>query len=121
VKSGEPDFTTVAQIQEVRRFYFLHKMEGRTTGLQVMNDELPPKDEAINGIPWLPRIIQKAKIKLRGEMNPDLMYGCGGDRNFLKTHDIHLAEFLEFVRDHWDDEAAVVAWVEGRSSQSAES
>ena len=34
----------------------------------------------IDGIAWLPRILVKARLKLRGEMPADLMYGCGGDR-----------------------------------------
>jgi hypothetical protein len=51
----------------------------------------------MEGIPWLPRIIAKAEAKLRGEMDPDTMFGCGGDRAFCSKHHIHPADFLRVV------------------------
>ena len=52
---------------------------------------------SLGGHRWLPRIIVKAQAKLRGEMPPELMYGCGGDRPFLKNLGIHPGDFLEAV------------------------
>ena len=60
------------------------------------------------GIRWLPRIIQKARAKLRGEMPPELMYGCGGDRPFLEGVHFGLAEFLRLVWESGDDTRRVV-------------
>ena len=73
--------------------------------------DLPPKDEALDGIVWLPRIIAKAEAKLRGEMDPDIMYGCGGDRAFLSKHNIHPADFLREVWAAKGDAQQVLAYV----------
>jgi hypothetical protein len=69
---------------------------------------LPLKTDAVDGIAWLPRLIVKARLKLRGEMPPDLMYGCGGDRPFLRRMGLTLSGFLELVRDCGDDDATIV-------------
>jgi hypothetical protein len=114
VVSGEPDFETFALVTDRRRSFFLQVQRGIRSERIVMNDELPPKDAAVGGLAWLPRILEKAKIKLRGEMNPDLMYGCGGDRRFLKSIDMHLAEFLALVERHLDDDQAVIDQVLAR-------
>ena len=81
-------------------------------------DAMPPKDAAIEGIEWLPRIIPKTKAKLRGELPESLMYCCGGDRRFFRAHDIHPAEFLSLVWRHENDDAAIVAWVVRRSENA---
>jgi len=52
--------------------------------------------------------VVKARIKLRGEMDPDLMYGCGGDRPFLRRHHMTLPQFLQLVWDKGDDDRAIV-------------
>jgi hypothetical protein len=49
------------------------------------------------------------------------MYGCGGDRKFLRTHDIHLAEFLQFVMLNFDDDEAIIDFVAGRSKTARHS
>lgn len=115
VSGGEPDFATFAMITDVRRQYFLDEMKGRHTGQTVAPDSYPAKDAEVDGIRWLPRIIQKARAKLRGELHPDTMFSCGGDRAFLRQHDIHPAEFLRVVARHFDDEQAIVDWVKQRS------
>ena len=116
--SGEPDFTSFAMIQDVRRFYFLNRQNGLRNGKQVDPSSLPARDLEAEGIPWLPRIIAKAKAKLRGEMHPDFMYSCGGDRQFFKEHDIHAAEFLRVVADHEDNDRAVIDWVLSRKNDA---
>jgi hypothetical protein len=112
---GEPDFGTAVGIELIRRDYFINVQNGVASARVLDASTLPPKDAAIEGISWLPRIIPKAQAKLRGELPPSLMYGCGGDRNFLSTHDIHPAEFLRLVWTHLDDPAALVNWVKRRS------
>jgi len=59
----------------------------------------------------LPRLIEKAKAKLRGEMPPELMYCCGGDRAFLREHGIHPADFLREVWAAGDDTKKILQYV----------
>lgn len=108
VDYGEPDFETVLEVQRIRRDYFLEVLHGQWTGQVVPMSALPLKTDAVDGIAWLPRLIVKARLKLRGEMPPDLMYGCGGDRPFLRRMGLTLPGFLELVRDCSDDDAAIV-------------
>lgn len=108
---GEPDFETVLGIQEIRRDYFLNVMKGGSSGHVASMEELPPKSQAVDGISWLPRLIVKARLKLRGEMPPDLMYGCGGDRPFVRRMRLTLPSFLQLVWDCGDDDAKIVALV----------
>jgi len=67
------------------------------SALVLDESKLPPKADAVKGIAWLPRLIPKAKAKLRGELPASLMYSCGGDRNFFKEHAIQSSEFLSLV------------------------
>ena len=113
---GEPGYDLALGIELVRRDYFLNVQQGRPSSAVLDEASLPPKTAAIEGIEWLPRIIPKAKAKLRGELPSSLMYCCGGDRRFFKTHDILPAEFLSLVWRHLDDDAAIVAWVVRRSA-----
>ncbi len=112
---GEPGYDRALAIETVRRDYFLNVQAGRASGRTLDDATLPPKDAAIEGIAWLPRIIPKTKAKLRGELPGHLMYSCGGDRRFFKEHDIHPAEFLSLVWRHENDDTAIVRWVVARS------
>ena len=102
------DFDTALAVTAIRREYFLDVMRGKPTGRVVQMSELPAKSAAVDGISWLPRLIVKARVKLRGEMNPDLMYGCAGDRPFLRSHHMTLPQFLQLVRDKGDDDRAII-------------
>jgi hypothetical protein len=95
-------------VSAIRRDYFLTVMNGKWTGKVVPMSDLPAKSAAVDGISWLPRLIAKARIKLRGEMNPDLMYGCAGDRPFLRRQNMTLPGFLQLVVDKGDDDRAIV-------------
>ena len=95
---GEPGFETTLLITAVRREYFLSVQKCQRSTRVIDMDKLPSKSAQLGGIEWLPRIIEKAQAKLRGEMPADLMYGCGGDRAFLREHGIHAADFL---REGW--------------------
>ena len=46
------------------------------------------------------------------------MYGCGGDRRFFKTTNIHPAEFLRVVRAYEDEHEKIVDWVAARKNAS---
>ena len=65
----------------------------------------------LGGYAWLPRIIAKARAKLRGEMPPDLMYSCGGDRRFLKSIGADPADFLQQVWEAGDDDQNILDYV----------
>ena len=114
-----PDYETFLMVAHIRFYYFHNVMQGKRTGKIVDTGDLPPKTDAVQGIEWLPRLIEKARAKLRGEMSDDLMYGCGGDRNFFRTHNIHPAEFLQFVMGHFEDEQAIIDFVKSRTEASA--
>lgn len=95
--SGDPSPASAVLIASVRRDYFRTIQKGALSDRRVNASDLPSRGAELGGFPWLPRIIVKAEAKLRGELDPDLMYGCGGDRAFLREHDIHPADFLRMV------------------------
>lgn len=117
---GELDFETFLLLAALRRYYFMHIMKGESADKIVDTGDLPAKSEAVRGISWLPRLIEKARAKLRGEMSDDLMYGCAGDREFSRTHEIHLADLLQHVIEHFDDTDAIVDFVVENSKAPAE-
>ena len=113
---GVPTWNTALAIELVRRDYFHNVQGGRASTVVLDEAKMPAKTDSVHGIAWLPRIIPKAKAKLRGELPPSLMYCCGGDRNFFTTHDIHPAEFLGLVWRHEHNDAAIIDWVVRRSA-----
>jgi len=115
---GEPGFGHALTIESVRRNYFLSVQKGKASTDVLDESKMPAKTDAVKGIEWLPRLIPKAKAKLKGELPASLMYCCGGDRRFFKAHDILPAEFLSLVWRNGDDDAATVAWVVARSKAS---
>jgi hypothetical protein len=112
-RGGEPDWETVLLISAVRRDYLSTVQHGVTPAHRISMDDLPAKDAQLAGIAWLPRIIRKAQAKLRGEMPPDLMYGCGGDRSFFRQYSLDAADFLRHVWAAEGDEQKVLAYVRG--------
>jgi len=118
--NGEPGYEVAVALAAVRRDYFLQVQNGRRSGKVVPMEALPPKSEALEGIGWLPRFIQKAMAKLKGEMNADLMYGCAGDRKFCKTHHLTLEGFLRKAWEVEGDEKQLVAYVQESGATLAE-
>lgn len=108
LRYGEPDFATTLEVTAIRRDYFLNVLGGKSTGHTAAMADLPAKSDAVDGIAWLPRLIVKARLKLRGEMPADLMYGCGGDRPFLLGMNLTLGKFLILVRDAGDDDRRII-------------
>jgi hypothetical protein len=94
---GEPPFSTVAAITAVRREYFLTVQHRQPSTQTILPSTLPSGSAELGGYRWLPRIITKARAKLRGEMSPEFMYGCGADRPFLRAVGIDPAAFLQIV------------------------
>lgn len=105
---GDFDYSTILAVQALRRDYFLRVLQGKSTGHVASMADLPAKAAAVDGIAWLPRLIVKARLKLRGEMPPDLMYGCAGDRPFLRGMKMTLPQFLELVRDSGNDDRRII-------------
>jgi len=106
---GVPAESTALLIAAVRRDYFYVVQNGESSGDEIAKDDLPSFGEEFDGIPYLPRIMAKADAKLRGELHPDVMFSCGGDRKFLRENgNIHPADFL---RHFWaaDGDAQKVA------------
>ena len=116
IEESEPIPITAVLIASVRRNFFLSEQTAQPSTHEVSPDELPPRDAELEGIRWLPRIITKARAKLRGELHPDIMYACGGDRNFLKKHDIHPADFLHFIWVAGEDNGTIADYVRLSSS-----
>ena len=107
---GEPDWNIVLLIAAARRDYFLYHQHGITSSVVTEADLLPPKPESLSGIPWLPRIIKKAQCFLEGGLCHEIMYCCGGDRRFLKEHDIHPADFLRIVWASGGDQEMILSY-----------
>lgn len=111
VNRGEPDYETALLVASVRRDYFLVVQKRVPSSRRVGPSELTGKEVEEAGIVWLPRIIEKAEAKLRGEMSDDLMYGCGGDRKFFAENNVHPSDFLRHVWAANGDRAKIIAWV----------
>ena len=109
--SSDLDWETALLITAARRDYFLHEQKGVWSEKTIKIEELPPKDAQLEGIAWLPRIIDKAKARLRGELPNDLMYCCGGDRKFFRAHDLHPADFLRLVWSAKGKQEKIVEYV----------
>lgn len=110
--SGDPLPSTALLVAAVRRDYFLVKQKGVTGKKLLAPDDLPTFGDSLGGISYLPRILAKARAKLRGELDPDIMFCCGGDRRFLREHgNIHPADFLRNVWSAANDDQKVVAYV----------
>lgn len=105
---GEPDFATALAVAAIRRDHFLNVLHGRSAGQRISIEDLPAKTAAVDGIVWLPRLIEKARAKLRGEMPDELMYGCGGDRQCFREIKMTMPAFLELVRDSGEDTRRII-------------
>lgn len=105
---GDFDYATTLAVTAIRRDYFLNVMKGKPTGKTVTMASLPAKAAEVDGIAWLPRLIVKARVKLRGEMPTDLMYGCAGDRPFLRKMNMDLPGFLKLTWASGDDDRRII-------------
>lgn len=108
---GEPSITTALMIASVRRDYLTWVLGGELSNNEINPADLPGKTDELAGFVWLPRILVKARGKLRGELDPNTMYCCGGDRKFLRDHDIAPADFLRVVWSAGDDDSRVIDFV----------
>jgi hypothetical protein len=109
---GQPSISTALLVAAARRDYFLAVQKGIPSGELLTADDLPTFGDEFKGIAYLPRVLAKGRAKLRGELDPDLMFGCGGDRNFLKNQgNIHMADFLRHLWAAGDDDEKMANWI----------
>ncbi len=114
---GVPTESTAVLIAAVRRDYFLIIQEGEASSTEITSNDVPAREAELGGIEYLPRIIAKAHAKLRGELDPDLMFSCGGDRKFLSENKIHAADFLRHVWAADGDEEKMVSFVKSSTGK----
>ena len=107
----DPTAETALLVASVRRDFWHHMMGKEPSAKILRPSDLPGRDEELGGHAWLPRILAKARAKLRGELDPEVMYGCGGDRMFLRRHDLHPADFLRIVWAAGDDDSKILDYV----------
>ena len=75
VYCGDVNYDDAEAIQSVRLDFFNDHLKGQPASRPMSMDDFPAKSAEVDGIPWLPRLITKARAKLRGELPADLMYG----------------------------------------------
>jgi hypothetical protein len=112
---GTPDLETTLAITKIRRDYFFQEQQGQFPEKPIREGEFPSRSASLAGLEWFPRIIEKARAKLRGELPPDLMYSCGGDRRFLNKVNIDPIEFLKKVWEAGDNVDHIAEFVKDRS------
>lgn len=115
---SQPSESTALLIAAVRRDYLTVVQNGELSEHEITINELPGKqDDSIASTPYLARIISKAEHKLRGELDPNIMFGCGGDRNFLRKHgNINPADFLRNVWAADGDHDHIADYVKSQES-----
>ncbi len=112
VDDGQPTESTALLVATVRRDYLLTVQKGELSQHEITTSDLPTFGDTLDEIAYFPRILAKARAKLKGELDPDIMYGCGGDRNFLKNNgNIHPADFLRHVWASGDTNEHIISFV----------
>jgi hypothetical protein len=110
-----PTGTTALLVAAVRRDYFRFVQKGIPDTTVVPAATLPAKSAELAGLVWLPRIIAKARAKLKGQLDEDTMYCCGGDRDFLTRQNIHPADFLRAVWAAGDDDQKIIDFIQAQN------
>lgn len=114
-EDGEPSPETVREVTGLRRDYFLKVQEGKDESALKETVAFPSPGDSFGGHRWLPRIIAKARAKLRGDLPTDLMYGCGMDRPFLRKRNIELPEFLKVVWEAGENDEKILHYVDKKT------
>jgi 4-hydroxy-L-threonine phosphate dehydrogenase PdxA len=72
-----------------------------------------PRDKSVllDNVPWLARMIDKARAKAQG-IETDYMFPCPIDRRLLSQAGVPAQDFLEIVKKHQTDEEVVKAFKE---------
>ena len=115
IGEGTPDLATFLLIHDLRRDFFIEEQKRIPSQDRLNSKELPGKQDELEGIVWLPRVIAKARAKLCGELPKETMFCCGGDRAFFQMNDIHPAEFLRIVKKAGNEDKTIIQWVVKRT------
>ena len=107
VDEQDPSPSTALLIAAVRRDYLQVAQGGVLSEKEITREDLPSFGDTLGNFAYLPRILTKARAKLRGELDPDLMFCCGGHRKFLREHGIHPADFLRHVWSAGEDDGKI--------------
>ena len=110
---GEPCLEDFIAMALQRAAWHAARPPGGVAPAILTEPELPPKSEAFAGIPWLPRIVRKARAFLEGNLCDEIMYGCAGDRAFLKKFGLTLPEFLALSQREDFDLASIRHYLRG--------
>ena len=117
IKWDDVEYDQVEGVTEIRRDHFVNTLRSESATTQLDPDAIPAKSDEVDGIAWLPRLIVKARAKLAGELPPELMYGCGGDRPFLREHNSSLVDLLRVTLEAGDDDRAIIDYLKGCSAK----
>ena len=71
---GLPTPETAVLVAAVRRDFLHSVQDGNLSDAEISNGDLPARDAELGGLLWLPRILAKARAKLRGELDPEMMF-----------------------------------------------
>ena len=78
-----------------------------------------PLDE-LDGLPWLPRLIDKVRALKAGTLGEYSPYPCGGDRHFLSVVGVD-GDQLKALIDSGADDTAIAGWVNANTTGGLES
>ncbi|HJN90799.1 MAG TPA: DUF5069 domain-containing protein [Verrucomicrobiota bacterium] len=117
IKWNDVEYDQVEGVTELRRDHFVNALRSEDATTQLDSDKIPAKADEVDGIAWLPRLIVKARAKLAGKLPPELMYGCGGDRPFLREHKSNLVDFLRVTLEAGDDDRAIIDYIKDCSAK----
>jgi hypothetical protein len=109
INYGEPDLETAFRVAALRERYLKEVQKGVISEQIIPAADLPAKTDAMDGVVWFPRLLAKARAKLRGQLDQPTMYGCAGDRPFLASHGHTLDSFLEVVWKLGEDDSAILS------------
>jgi hypothetical protein len=113
---GEPEMEVFVELAALRILYFRDVLSSKPATEIVPEAALPRKTDAHQGVAWLLRMIRKAQCFLAGSLSQDIMYGCAGDRGFLKEYGASLRDFLVVVRDTAGDPDKVLKFLQSSRS-----
>jgi len=71
--------------------------------------------EELDGLPWLPRMIDKVRALQAGTLGEYTPFPCGGDRSFLETAGVDAAA-LKDVIDGGAGDAEIARWVRAHAA-----
>jgi len=84
---------------------------------EITRNDLPTFGDKLADIAYLPRVIAKARAKLKGELDPDIMFCCGGDRKFFRDYgNIPPADFLRNTWAAGTDDLKIANYVKNYAS-----